>query len=95
LLAAALLSSSAAAEINGMGRVFDPLAYLGRAAAIVAACAIAAAVPAGMTISLDASLPAGSSSHHQNTPTIQATAMPPAAHANQCLTAGEMAMNPL
>ncbi|MBK9241765.1 MAG: ABC transporter permease [Acidobacteria bacterium] len=46
LLAAALLSTSASAEINGMVRVFDPLAYLGSAAAIVVACAIAAAVPA-------------------------------------------------
>ncbi|HQX82366.1 MAG TPA: ABC transporter permease, partial [Vicinamibacterales bacterium] len=46
LLAAALLSTSAAAEIDGMVRVFDPLAYLGSAAAIVAACAVASAIPA-------------------------------------------------
>jgi len=53
LLAAALLSTSAAAEIDGMVRVFDALAYLGSAAAIVAACAIAAAVPAFRAARID------------------------------------------
>jgi len=53
LLAAALLSTSASAEIDGMVRVFDPLAYLGSAAAIVAACAIAAAVPAVRAARID------------------------------------------
>jgi len=53
LLAAALLSTSAAAEINGMVHVFDPLAYLCSAAAIVVACAIAAAVPAVRAARID------------------------------------------
>lgn len=53
LLAAALLSTSAAAEITGMVRVFDPIAYLGSVAAIVVACAIAAAVPAARAARID------------------------------------------
>ena len=53
LLAAALLSTSASAEITGMVRVFDPMAYLGSAAAIVVACAVAAAVPAARAAQID------------------------------------------
>jgi predicted permease len=46
LIAGALLSTGAAREINGLVRIFDPIAYVGSVAAIVVACAIAAVVPA-------------------------------------------------
>ncbi len=53
LLAGVLLSTSAASEINGMVRVFDPIAYIGGVAAIVIACGVAAAIPAARAARID------------------------------------------
>ena len=62
-LAAVLMATPAATEIGGVVHVFDPLAYAGSAVTILAACALAASIPALRAARID---PAATLRHDQN-----------------------------